>query len=773
MSHISPRIIIMQSSDDQYAPMLDAISGVNADYAQSHGYVYRAIIGNLSPIPMTGNFNRYYLLREEIVAAKYDWGVWIDADAIVMDHRVRLESIIDRSPETLIIGCRGGSMGDHDINNGVFLLNLQHPLALELVNACIQHVESLDPANSQFCDDQWIMHRWLLERINRPRHLSIVQCYKDKEYNLFNYDGAFITHVLRDVGTFDDRVSELRRLAEQARASFQQPQQTLSQTISSASKLTIRVPLAAPVSVDSVKSNRTLAEPVAPEPQSKRCQSTEMASDISSTQVIYCGDDSITFQRKHQILVAAPAAYQQLPGTAARLIESCQRYGIDLTLIGLGQPFPNTHRKISLITEYLRAHPEFRYVLQIDLKDVIFCATMREMFHKYQSFGHAIVAAGERVSFPIPSHNELSPTVETSLRYLNSGTIFSTTEAWLAASGKMQEKEKYYAGKAPEHGPRGLHIFNEDQAAWSDLYINKEADIALDTRCILFQVLNQTDWNITAANRDFLFEGRRIQNRETGAHPCVIHANADIPFEPWAQYVLTPSPVWIWPLIDRIRNAPRESLRDVGFVTLLILDLGLHDRVADVLSNDLLDFTGKGLSIWQRPNEFAEYLVWLADRPPIHSYLEIGVHSGGTFIATVEFLRRFHPLQTAISLDPILTPPIQDYVMRTQGVLYVQGTQDFDQLHWLVNQVGRFDLVFINGDHSEHSIRADWEFALQNSRYVAIHDIASESYPDVKSLWQEIQSTHRETDEFVDQNSRIHSQWGIGVVDLEFGGVTD
>lgn len=728
MSHASPRIIILQSCDDNYAPMLDVTSSSNAVYAQTHGYSYRATIGNLSAIPVTANFNRYYLLREEIVAGIYEWGVWLDADAIVMDHRVRLESIIDRSADKLIIGCRGGSMGDHDINNGVFLLNLRHPLALEIVDSCIQHVETLDPANAQFCDDQWIVHRWLLEQNNLTAPISIVKCYQGEEYNLFNYDGEFIRHVLRDDGTFEDRVSALRRLAEQARGSSQRPQLTL-------------------------------------------WQETDMAPRVTSHQVISCGEESITFQRQHRILVAAPAAYDQLPDTASKLIESCQQYEIDLTLVGLGESFPNTRRKISLIADYLREHPEFQYVLQVDLKDVVFCASMREMFCKYQSFGHAIVTAGERVSYPIPSHHELSPPQETSLRYLNSGTIFSTTAAWLAAWDRMQEKETDYSrkGLAPELGPRGLHIFNEDQAAWSDLYLNREADIVLDTKCILFQVLNQTDWSISASNRDFHFESRRIQNRETGARPCVIHANANIPLEPWAKYVLTPPTVWIWPLIDRIRNAPLASLRDVSFVTSLILDLGLHHRVADVLSDHLLDFTGKGLSIRQHPNEFAEYLVWLANRSPIRAFLAVGVDCGGSFIVMAEFLRRFHPLQHAIALDPILAAPVQDYVIRTPGTHFVQATQDSEQLRWLVNHIGGVDLVFIDSNQTEHSARAVWEFARQSSRYVAFHEMASNSLQDVKSLWQEIQSTYFNTHKFVDLSSRIQPGWGIGVVDLASG----
>src|SRR5262245_1265465 len=96
MSHDSRRIVILQSCDESYAPMLDATADTNARYARMHGYTYRRTIGNLSPIPHTGNFNRYYLLRGEIDDAAHDWAMWLDADAIVVDCQKRIESIIDR-----------------------------------------------------------------------------------------------------------------------------------------------------------------------------------------------------------------------------------------------------------------------------------------------------------------------------------------------------------------------------------------------------------------------------------------------------------------------------------------------------------------------------------------------------------------------------------------------------------------------------------------------------------------------------------------------------
>jgi hypothetical protein len=279
-------------------------------------------------------------------------------------------------------------------------------------------------------------------------------------------------------------------------------------------------------------------------------------------------------------------------------------------------------------------------------------------------------------------------------------------------------------------------------------------------------VLNQTDWGISGANRDFVFEGRRIKNRETGARPCLIHANARIPLEPWANYVLNTPTVWIWPLIARIREAAGSSLQDVDFVEQLLLELGLHHPIDGYVPDATLPYTGKGLSIWQRPREFARYLVWLSGRPPIHSYLEIGVESGGSFITTIEYLRHFHPLRTAIGVDPVMSPPVFDYVSRTSGVHFVQGTQTCEDLRWLMDEVGVIDLVLIDGDHSAAGVRADWGFARPRARCVAFHDIVAKNLPGVATLWSEIRSSYPKTWEFVDSKWRPNLWAGIGAVDL-------
>jgi hypothetical protein len=475
------------------------------------------------------------------------------------------------------------------------------------------------------------------------------------------------------------------------------------------------------------------------------------------------------FQRQHGILVAAVGAYRVSPPTAAWMIESGRRQSIEVTVLGRGRPYPSHRTKTRLVAEHLRDHPEYRYVLQVDYRDILFCATLREAFHKYRAFGHRIVASAERACWPMPMQAPLCPDTETSARYLNSGAIFATAEAWLAAWDLMCQKERRHGGRPPELGLGGRHIFDDDQAAWTDLYVHRESDIVLDARSEIFQSLARVDHRICTANRELVFEGRRIVNRETGARPCVIHCNGRVPVEPWAHYILDPPVPWAWALVERVRAEPLATLRDPGHIERLLLDLGLHDPVGDEPPDDLLPYSGKGLAVGRRPREFAAMLTWLAGRPPVRSYAEIRVGNGGAFIATVAYLRRFQPPDLALGVGPGVPPVLLDFVSRERAAHFVRGSRAADGLQCIAASGGHVDLTLINADgDTDSAARADWEFARTCSRYVAFHGIAAGS-SSVAPLWQEIRATHRVTHEFLDPRPPSGSPCGLGLVDLAYG----
>lgn len=471
-----------------------------------------------------------------------------------------------------------------------------------------------------------------------------------------------------------------------------------------------------------------------------------------------------TFQRKHGILVATIASYRKLPPSAEWMLESARRNGIEVTLLGQGQPYPCHRIKTRLVADHLREHLAYRHVLQVDLRDVVFCASIREIFHKYLAFGRGVVASAERACWPMPSFKPRSPDLGTSYRYLNAGVIMASRGAWLSAWDLMCAKERAHKGEPPEIGYSGHHIFDCDQAAWSDLYVNGECDIVLDSRSEVFQNMSRSDSLVYPENPDLVFEGRRVVNRETGTRPCLIHCSGFIPMEPLARYVVDPPVAWVRPIIEIIRSEPPAALQDPESVERLLLNVGLHDPDDDPPIG-LLPYSGKGLGVRRRPSEFAAMLTWLSIRPPIRSYAEIGVGEGGAFIATAEYLRRFQPLEFSLAVGDGLPPFLLDYVSRERSAHLVRADGAAEGLRELKGRGGKVDLTFIDAYRNGIDPRAEWSVARECSRFVAIQGIADPTPNNgARHLWEEIRSSHGTTHEFIDRRSEPSP--GIGLVDM-------
>lgn len=64
----------------------------------------------------------------------------------------------------------------------------------------------------------------------------------------------------------------------------------------------------------------------------------------------------------------------------------------------------------------------------------------------------------------------------------------------------------------------------------------------------------------------------------------------------------------------------------------------------------------------------------------------------------------------------------------------------------------KYDIVFIDGDHSYEVCKQDFELFENKARYIILHDIVSDVCPGVVRVWNEIKVNPKyETIEFVDQ----------------------
>jgi len=155
----------------------------------------------------------------------------------------------------------------------------------------------------------------------------------------------------------------------------------------------------------------------------------------------------------------------------------------------------------------------------------------------------------------------------------------------------------------------------------------------------------------------------------------------------------------------------------------------------------LWPYCGRGLRLWQYPNQFARCLAELA-RYPIRSYLEIGVAHGGTFIAVVEYLKRFNGPITAVGVDPCpKSELLREYIRTNAGLRYVRDLSCNlpKRIDW---QNAFFDLVLIDGFHDEETVWADFQLVRDRADIVIFHDITNDRCPGVGAAWGRFKREH-------------------------------
>jgi len=184
--------------------------------------------------------------------------------------------------------------------------------------------------------------------------------------------------------------------------------------------------------------------------------------------------------------------------------------------------------------------------------------------------------------------------------------------------------------------------------------------------------------------------------------------------------------------IERILKAREEELTNPVWVLNVIRQIGLRYDRRGVYGGDskFMNFLGPGL--WQIPEQFAGALVQLASLRPAN-LLEIGTCDGWTFSVMAAYLQRFCPDFQALSVDPIDQFVARKRVQRFLPVQFRQVTSDL-----LAGK--KFDLCFIDGDHSTEWVRRDFEQVGRFARICMFHDINDPLAGDgaVQAFWLQL-----------------------------------
>ena len=162
-------------------------------------------------------------------------------------------------------------------------------------------------------------------------------------------------------------------------------------------------------------------------------------------------------------------------------------------------------------------------------------------------------------------------------------------------------------------------------------------------------------------------------------------------------------------------------------------------------------------------------LNWLMDtllQNQVQSLLSIGLLDGGT---EWHIARRYREEGRDIAMTGVDIHSSDTLQQHIQEIVHQWG-QSFtflQQSSHEMNLPGRFDAVWIDGDHSYEGVKQDFEWASNKANtLIALHDIVDSSYHRkqgcfVSRLWAEIQSSGFRTE------SRVGRDWaGIGIVYL-------
>jgi hypothetical protein len=194
-------VTFIQTADAfNYKPMLDITSKTVIEYCRRHGHSYESYVGIKRGLhPWQASFNRLFMLKDLMDAGHRGWVVHMDADAFIYDLGFDLNAYLaDKGDRAGVLTPIGGGR-DWEINNGVMLINLGHPIGRWVVEAW--HKRYMDVSDDTLrqlvewpgdINDQ----TFLFELLDQHEEVRSAFFYQDKRLLNDPY-GEFIRQILR------------------------------------------------------------------------------------------------------------------------------------------------------------------------------------------------------------------------------------------------------------------------------------------------------------------------------------------------------------------------------------------------------------------------------------------------------------------------------------------------------------------------------------------------------------------------------------------------
>lgn len=219
--------------------------------------------------------------------------------------------------------------------------------------------------------------------------------------------------------------------------------------------------------------------------------------------------------------------------------------------------------------------------------------------------------------------------------------------------------------------------------------------------------------------------------------------------------------------VQLIKESDLHDLKNNVYLEWLIVNLGFNTEMLREQPKIVKD-NGGGLFIWQYPNQFSKYLC-LLNAQNVSSYIEIGCRWGGTFVLTNEYLKRFNNVTKSVAVDIIDTPVLNYCILNNETQFIKLNSQSQEFAGYMKNN--KFDLIFIDGDHSYEAVKSDYEICKNSGKIYVFHDIVNSVCPGVVQFWNELKVNESETYDFYEFTEQYEDVWndtyqtflGIGV----------
>jgi predicted O-methyltransferase YrrM len=174
------------------------------------------------------------------------------------------------------------------------------------------------------------------------------------------------------------------------------------------------------------------------------------------------------------------------------------------------------------------------------------------------------------------------------------------------------------------------------------------------------------------------------------------------------------------------------------------------------------------LKLQQVPEEYSSVILKILEKEP-KSYLEIGIGNGGSWMTFSHINKKSLLVSHAVD-------NLSYYQAIGQKIEEIEFIKDFlskdiedveffnmNSDQYLLNCKTKYDVIFIDGDHSYEGVKSDYinSIPLLNKDGIMIfHDIASIGAPGVVQFWKEIKNSHK-SEEFIYGNT-----CGMGIIKI-------